>query len=165
MDYTMTCLWPAIVNTYTAYRFHAHIRSCLHYKRFWLLCKKICQQPEAISSANNFFHQPKLSQLSPNYKDAVKNTWRPGLQFCQATKIICSLTAILPWAGADPGILDWRGSKLWFRKDCWTFFFSSWENRDDHVFLNLWMPVPVAPKNNYIFWIPLEFSSSLKKIS
>ena len=32
--------------------------------------------------------------------------------FCQATKIICSLTAILSWAGADPGNFYWGGPKF-----------------------------------------------------
>ena len=41
--------------------------------------QKICQQ-EAISGANDFFfHLPKFSQLSPNFKDAVENILRPTI--------------------------------------------------------------------------------------
>ena len=62
------------------------------------------------------------------------------------------------------------GSKLWFGKDCWTFWWQITSQRGDHVFLNLWMPVAVGagntalrtgrtdhrrvPKNNYILEYP-----------
>ena len=62
-------------------------------QKFCLFCKNFCQQ-EAISSANDVFIF-QITQLSPNFKDAFKNIWRPTI-FCQATKLIlCSLTAIL----------------------------------------------------------------------
>ena len=64
------------------------------------------------------------------------------------------------------------GSKLWFGKDCWTFWWQITSQRGDHVFkfLNLWTPVAVGagntalrtgrtdhrrvPKNNYILEYP-----------
>ena len=64
-----------------------HLRPCSHCAYFCLFCKKICQQ-EAISSARDFFHLPKFSQLTPpNLKDV-------GLKFFSSNKILCSLTAI-----------------------------------------------------------------------
>ena len=70
------------------------------------------------------------------------------------------------WSGK---FLFW-GSKLWFRKDCWTFWWQITSQRDDNVFLNLWTPVAVdegntalrtwrtyhrgLPKNNYILEHP-----------
>lgn len=60
------------------------IRPCSHYAKFCLLCKKVCQQ-EATSSANDCLHQPKLSQLPANFKNAVENQRRLTI-FCQATK-------------------------------------------------------------------------------
>ena len=59
-------------------------------KFFVLFCKKSGCQQEAISSVNDFFHLPKFSQLSSNFKDAVER----AAIFCQAT-LLCSLTAIL----------------------------------------------------------------------
>ena len=66
------------------------------------------------------------------------------------------------------------GSKLWFRKDCWTFLWQITSNRYDHI---LWYLNPGRhwhwkycvtsrgeqiiqgyPKTNLHFWIPLEFS-------
>ena len=44
------------------------------------------------------------------------------------------------WSGK---FLFW-GSKLWFRKDCWTFWWQITSQRDDNVFLNLWTPVAVG---------------------
>ena len=35
------------------------------------------------------FHRPKFSQLSPNFKDAVENIWRPTF-FCQAAEFVVS---------------------------------------------------------------------------
>ena len=62
------------------------------------------------------------------------------------------------------------GSKLWFGKDCWTFWWQITSQRGDHVFLNLWTPVAIGagntalrtgrtdhrrvPKNNYILEYP-----------
>ena len=62
---------------------------CLHQAKFCLFCQKICQQ-EAISSANDFVHRPKFSQLSPKFKDAIEKIWRPTI-FCQATN------SVVPW--------------------------------------------------------------------
>ena len=42
-----------------------------HYAKFCLFGKLIYRQ-KAISSANYFFHPPKFSQMSPNFKDAVE---------------------------------------------------------------------------------------------
>ena len=53
------------------------------------VCQKICQQ-EAISSANDFVHRPKFSQLSTKFKDAIEKIWRPTI-FCQATN------SVVPW--------------------------------------------------------------------
>ena len=50
------------------------LRPCLHYAELCCFTKKVCQ-PEAICHANNFFHQPKFSQVSPNFKDAVEMIW------------------------------------------------------------------------------------------
>ena len=65
------------------------LRPCLHQAKFCLFCQKICQQ-EAISSANDFVHRPKFSQLSPKFKDAIEKIWRPTI-FCQATN------SVVPW--------------------------------------------------------------------
>ena len=53
----------------------------------------MCQQ-EAISSANDFVHRPKFSQLSPKFKDAIEKIWRPTI-FLSGDKLCCSLKAIL----------------------------------------------------------------------
>ena len=58
-----------------------------------MVLQNICQQ-EAISSANNFFHPTKFCQLSPNFKDAIENIWRPTIVLL-GDKILCSLIAIL----------------------------------------------------------------------
>ena len=39
--------------------------------------------------------------------------------------------------GGDLGIFYWWGSKLWFKRDCWTFLWQITSHRDDHGFLNL----------------------------
>ena len=49
--------------------------------------------------------------------------------------------------GADPGIFYWGWTKLWFRRDCWTFLWHITSHRTDHVFLNLWGPVAVGEGN------------------
>ena len=67
------------------------VRSALHAK-FCLLCKKVCQQ-EATSTANDFFHQPKFSQLPANFKNTVENQRRPKI-FLPGNKILCSLTRV-----------------------------------------------------------------------
>ena len=70
------------------------------------------------------------------------------------------------------------GSKLWFGKDCWTFWWQITSQRGDHVFLNLWTPVAVgagntalrtgrtdhrrAPQKQLHPWISLEFSLTAK---
>ena len=59
-------------------------------KFFFCFAKMSGCQQEAIYSKNDFFHLPKFSQLSPNFKDAVEK----AAIFCQAT-LLCSLTAIL----------------------------------------------------------------------
>lgn len=57
-----------------------HVSPCSHYAKFCLLCKKICRQ-ETISSENNFFHLPKFSQVSSNFKDAFEKIWRLKMFF------------------------------------------------------------------------------------
>lgn len=57
-----------------------HVGPCSHYAKFCLLCKKICRQ-ETISSENNFFHLPKFSQVSSNFKDAFEKIWRLRMFF------------------------------------------------------------------------------------
>lgn len=68
------------------------LRPCLHQAKFCLFCQKICQQ-EAISSANDFVHRPKFSQLSPKFEDAIEKIWRPTI--LSGDKLCCSLKAIL----------------------------------------------------------------------
>ena len=46
------------------------IRPCLRNEKFCLFCEKISQR-EAISCASNIFHLRKVSQLSPDFKDAI----------------------------------------------------------------------------------------------
>ena len=61
-------------------------------QNFCLFCEKLRQQ-EAVSSANDVFSPSKITQLSSNFKGAVKNIWRPTI-FCQATKsfVPCQLS-------------------------------------------------------------------------
>lgn len=68
------------------------IRPCSLHAKFCLLCKKVCQQ-EATSTANDFFHQPKFSQLPANFKNTVENQRRPKI-FLPGNKILCSLTRV-----------------------------------------------------------------------
>ena len=71
------------------------------------------------------------------------------------------------------GKFSFWGSKLLFRKGCWTFLWQITSQRDGQVFLNLWTPVAVdegntalrtwrtyhrgVPKNNYILEYPWNF--------
>ena len=71
------------------------------------------------------------------------------------------------------GKFSFWGSKLLFRKGCWTFLWQITSQRDGQVFLNLWTPVTVdegntalrtwrtyhrgVPKNNYILEYPWNF--------
>ena len=52
-------------------------------KILFVVQQKICQK-EAISNANKSFQQPKFSQLSRKFKDAIEKTGRPTI-FCQGT--------------------------------------------------------------------------------
>ena len=59
--------------------------------------------------------------------------------------------------GSRNFFIGW-GSKLWFKRDCWTFLWQITSHRDDHVFLNLWAPITNwVPQNNF-FLISLECS-------
>ena len=86
-----------------------------------------------------------------------------------------SVWLVTPCSGVDPGIFDWGGSRLWFRKDCRTFLWQITSNTYDHI---LWYVNPGRhwywkycfasrgeriikgyPKTKYLhFWISLEFS-------
>ena len=69
-------------------------KPCSHHtQKFVSFANTICQQ-EARSSANDFFHLRKFSQLLLNLKDAVENIWRPTI-FYLATKVLCFVTAFL----------------------------------------------------------------------
>ena len=46
---------------------------------------KNISQREAISCASNIFHLPKVSQLLPDFKDAIHQLWKPTMS-CQVTK-------------------------------------------------------------------------------
>ena len=85
-----------------------------------------------------------------------------------------SVWLVTPCSGVDPGTFDWGGSKLWFRKDCWTFLWQITSNRYDHFlwYVNrgrLWhwkycfasrgeQIIQGYPKTKLHFWISLEFS-------
>ena len=53
--------------------------------------KSVNRRP--LSSANDFFHQPKFSQLPANFKNTVENQRRPKI-FLPGNKILCSLTRV-----------------------------------------------------------------------
>ena len=61
-------------------------------QNFVCYAKKVCQQ-EATSTANDFFHQPKFSQLPANFKNTVENQRRPKI-FLPGNKILCSWTRV-----------------------------------------------------------------------
>ena len=72
------------------------IKGLVHTTQNFVWFAQNCLQ-EAISSANDYFQLPKFSQVSPNFKDAVKwiRTEAYSTTFCHLTKSFVPLTAFL----------------------------------------------------------------------